>query len=100
MFNHKPGFDKIGIVFAGRMAGLSWRVAGEGSFHICQVHNLAERGDGDNAFWLVRKRRSHIHCVDVTSQGERAAVENLVEGFDRTQYMVVGHFMDFAILPL
>src|SRR5712692_2202733 len=43
MLHLQPGLDKIIIMLAGNVAGLPWRVPGEGGVHIGEAHNWVLR---------------------------------------------------------
>ena len=100
MFDLEPGFDEVGVVPAGGMTRLTRHVTRERRWQICHIDDLPVGGDGDDGFWLIWQRGTHIDGVDVAAKGKWTTIEHFVEWFDHAKWVVIGYCMNFAVLPL
>ena len=78
----QPGLDTIIIMRASDVSGLSWRMPGDGGSHIGEAHDLTIGRHRDHHSRLVRRCRSHIDGIDITTYRERPSVKNPIERLD------------------
>ena len=76
-----PEWDEVVVMFAGRMAGLSWDVNGARVGQVAQVYDLPVGCDRCDLCGRIVGTGRHIHRVVVSADGVGTSIEEFLQWF-------------------